>query len=195
LFQDITRRQDPMIITILDGNPKPNRELYNHYLLQLERELTSGGHEVQTVVLRDLDIRFCTGCWSCWWGPTPGECVFRDDSHSVCRTYIRSDLVIFVSPVIMGFVSALMKKVQDKLIPLLHPYIEFDCKECHHRKRYERYPGIGLILEGNSDTDDEDIEITTDMFHRFALNFKTGLVFTLMTHQPVQEVTHALDHI
>jgi hypothetical protein len=30
------------------------------------------------------------------------------------------------------------------------------------------------------------------MFHRFALNFKTGLVFHLITDQPVQEVTHAL---
>lgn len=184
-----------MNITILDGHPDRSRRTYDRYLEQLGRELDSGRHRVKTLTLRDMDIQFCTGCWSCWWGPTPGECVFKDDSHTVCREYIRSDLVIFISPVLMGFVSSLTKKVQDKLIPLVHPYIEFDQGECHHLKRYERYPRIGLILERNPETDDEDIDITEDMFGRFALNLKSKLVFTLTTDQSFQEVRRALDHI
>ncbi len=184
-----------MNITILDGNPDRNRKTYNRYIKQLGQELNSGRHQAKTLALRDMDIQFCTGCWSCWWGPTPGECVFKDDSHTVCREYIHSDLVVLISPVIMGFVSSLAKKVQDKLIPLLHPYIEFDQGECHHLKRYDRYPKIGLILDRNPDTDDEDIEITSDMFRRFALNLKSELVFIRLTDQPIQEVLHALGHI
>lgn len=184
-----------MDITILDGNPYPDRETYNHYLDQLNGELISGGHGVQTITLRDLDIQYCTGCWSCWWGPTPGKCVFQDDSHAICRAYIRSDLVVFISPVIMGFVSALIKKTQDKLIPLVHPYIEFVLKECHHRRRYDHYPLIALVLDPNPDTDPEDIEITSDMFSRFALNLKSKLILTLTTDQPAKEITHAFGHL
>ena len=121
--------------------------------------------------------------------------MFKDESHSVCREYINSDFVIFVSPVIRGFTSALLKKTQDKLIPLLHPYIELVQGECHHKKRYDRYPGIGIILEKDPDTDDEDIAITTDMFHRFALNLKTELAFSLLTDQPVKEVKDAINRI
>ena len=109
-----------MNILILDGNPAESRKTFNTYIKKLTADLAEEKHGVKTLTLRDMEIKFCTGCWSCWWGPTPGECVFKDDSHTVCREYINSDLVIFTSPVIMGFTSALLKKTQDKLIPLLH---------------------------------------------------------------------------
>ncbi|MCK5059145.1 MAG: flavodoxin family protein [Candidatus Aminicenantes bacterium] len=184
-----------MKITILDGNPEKDRTGFYRYLNELVTGLQSDKHQVKTLTLRDMEIKFCTGCWSCWWGPTPGECVFKDESHTLCREYINSDFVIFASPVILGFTSALLKKTQDKLIPLLHPYIELVQGECHHKKRYDRYPGIGLILDTNSDTDEEDITVTTDMFHRFALNLKTELAFSLLTDQPVAEVQDAINRI
>ena len=135
-----------MRILFLNGNPVDDDKNFEGYLKELNKSLVSAQHQVKSLILRDMEIKYCTGCWSCWWGPTPGECVFKDDSHAVCREYINSDLVIFASPLIMGFTSALLKKVQDKLIPLLHPYIEFDQGECHHKKRYDCYPGLGLII-------------------------------------------------
>lgn len=183
-----------MKIAILDGQPLATEERYNGYLSSLAVRLEQKGHSVKTLILRDLDIKFCTGCWSCWWG-TPGECVFKDDSHTVCREYINSDFVLFVSPMIMGFSSALLKKAQDKLIPLLHPYFDFVQGESHHRKRYDAYPRIGAVLDKTPGTDGEDIEITVDMFKRFALNFRTDLVLNAMTSQSVEEVSDAIDRI
>jgi hypothetical protein len=73
----------------------------------------------------------------------------------------------------------------DRLIVLLHPYIEIVNGECHHRKRYEKYPNLGLILEKEPDTDDEDIKLVKDIFDRLAINFHSKLVFVKM----IDEVT------
>lgn len=41
----------------------------------------------------------------------------------VLRSVINSDLTINISPVVMGFVSKYIKKANDRMIPLVHPYI------------------------------------------------------------------------
>ncbi len=183
-----------MNILILDGQPSSVESGYYDNLSGLRKKLVQKGHGVKILTLRDQDIRFCTGCWSCWWG-TPGECVFKDESHTVCREYINSDFVLFVSPMIMGFPSTLLKKTLDKLIPLLHPYLDIREGETRHRKRYDAYPQLGLLLEKTKGTDDEDIEITENIFKRFALNFVTELAFTAQMTQSPQEVCDAIDSV
>jgi hypothetical protein len=176
-----------MKITILNGNPDAGNVVFDGYLARLSNVLASDQHEVVVWELREMDIQYCTGCWGCW-VKTPGECIAVDDSRDVCRAVINSDFVLFASPVIMGFYSALLKKTMDKLIPLLHPYIVVDQGEAHHLARYDRYPVLGLLLEKSGDTDDEDIEIISDVHSRTALNMKSRLSFTRLTLDPVEEV-------
>jgi hypothetical protein len=95
----------------------------------------------------------------------------------------------------MGFTSALLKKAMDKMIPLVHPYIEFVQKESHHRKRYDKYPLFGLLLEKSDKADEEDIAITSSIFKRFTLNLKSTLRFVMFTNNPVQEVIHEISTI
>ena len=184
-----------MDIAILNGNPDPGRFSLDSVLANLNKELNTAGHRVNILNLRDLKIKFCTGCWSCWWGPTPGECIFKDQSAEVCREVIRSDLVIMASPVLMGFPSADLKKVLDKLIPLLHPYIKLVNGESHHRKRYDRYPLLGLILERDVDTDDEDVRIINRWFRRFSLNFRTRVLLTTGIEKTPVEVLDAIGSV
>lgn len=183
-----------MKILILDGNPNSGSEQLDHYLKGLNEMLISNDFTVERIRLDDRDIKYCTGCWSCW-VKTPGECAFKDDSHEVCRQYINSDFVLFASPAIMGFPSALLKKTMDKLIPLIHPYIEIVNGECHHRKRYDRYPKLGLLLEQSGDTDDEDIQIISDIFKRFAINLRSELCFSKTTTESMEGVFDAINHI
>ena len=183
-----------MKILILDGNPDPDNEQYRAFLDELERSLESGDHQLTISTLREKDISYCTGCWGCW-VKTPGECVIVDDAREVCRDVINSDLVIFVSPVIMGFTSALLKKTQDRLIPLLHPHIEMVGGESHHKKRYPVYPKLGLILEKSEDTDDEDIGIIERIYRRSALNFKSDLSFLRTVEDPVEEIVDEIGHL
>ncbi len=180
-----------MKITILNGNPDAGNTAFDGYLARLSDALASDQHEVAILELREMDIKYCTGCWGCW-VKTPGECVVADDSHDVCRAVINSDFTLWASPVIMGFYSALLKKVGDKFIPLLHPYAVLDQGEAHHLARYDKYPLMGLLLEKGDGVDDQDIEIISEIHKRTTLNFKSTLSFTKLTLDPVEEVARAI---
>lgn len=119
----------------------------------------------------------------------------KDGSRDICREYINSDFVMFASPVIMGFTSALLKKAHDKLIPLIHPYFEIVRNEVHHLPRYSKYPMMGLLLEKHKDTDEKDIKIISDIYRRDAINFKTSFCFAKLTSDPVEEVANEINSI
>lgn len=183
-----------MKIMILNGNPNAGNIEFDNYLKELSDLLESNNHAVTIFNLREMNIKYCTGCFGCW-VKTPGECVVKDSSHGICREYIDSDLVLFASPVIMGFTSALLKKAHDKLIPLIHPYFELVQNEVHHLSRYGRYPLMGLLLAKDEDTDEEDIEIILDIYRRDAINLKTSLCFARLTNDSVEEVANDINHI
>jgi multimeric flavodoxin WrbA len=174
-------------IAILNGNPDSANQVFDRYLVELKDALSDAGHSVTLLMLRDMDIEYCVGCFGCW-VKTPGECVARDESAIVCREMINSRFVLWASPIIMGFASALLKKMVDKMIPLVHPYFVMSQGVYRHRARYERYPLFGALWEKRGDTDDRDIEIVNDIFGRTALNFKSRLALTCLTSDPVQEM-------
>jgi multimeric flavodoxin WrbA len=167
-----------MKITILNGSPQPGT--LDAHLAQLKPALESGGHSITQFDLRELTLRYCVGCWGCW-VKTPGECSNRDDSHEMARAVINADFVLWAAPLKMGFPSELLKRANDKHLPLIHPYMEVDQGEAHHLKRYPRYPRIGLLLEPEGDTDERDLQIVTNIHCRTALNFKSRLEFSLTT--------------
>ncbi len=182
-----------MKIIILNGNPDASNEQFDQYLHNLSEALADK-HTITMFTLREMDIKYCTGCWSCWL-KTPGECAVTDDSRDTCRACINSDLALFASPVIMGFTSAMKKKATDKYIPLLHPYVTIVQGECHHVARYDKYPLLGLLLEKDQDTDEDDVKIITDIYQRIALNFKTTLALSKLTLDPVEEVADEINRI
>jgi multimeric flavodoxin WrbA len=186
--------REEMKITILNGNPDADNAAFDDYLKRLSDALTSDGHTVAVFELREMDIKYCIGCFGCW-VKTPGECIVPDESRDVRRAAIHSDLVLWASPVIMGFYSALLKKVTDKFLPLLHPYTVVDQGEAHHLARYDKYPLVGLLLEKGADTDDEDIKVISDIHRRTALNFKSTLSLAKLTQAPIEEVAREINSL
>jgi len=182
-----------MEIIILNGNPKADNAVFDDYLARLSDILTSDGHAVTVFELREMDMKYCIGCFDCW-VKTPGICVTDDQGREVCRAYINSDFVLWTSPVIMGFYSALLKKVTDKFVALVQPYAVFVDGISRHMSRYDSYPQTGLLLEKSAGTDDEDIEIISDIHERTSLNFKSTSAFTMLTLDPVEDVAHAITH-
>jgi hypothetical protein len=104
------------------------------------------------------------------------------------RAVINADFVLWTAPLKMGFPAELLKRANDKHLPLIHPYIVIDQGEAHHLKRYSRYPRLGLLIEKEADTDAIDLQIICDIYKRTALNFKTRLEFMLTTETPVKEI-------
>jgi len=183
-----------MIITILNGNMQPEPNGFSIYVSDLTRRLQKD-HTVNHFQLREMSISHCTGCWACWW-KTPGICAIKDDMDRIFATIMASEFLIFASPIMRGFTSSLLKRMTDRLVTLLHPYIILNNGECHHRKRYERYPDFGLLLEKEHDTDNEDIEIIRDIYDRFALNFhcKQRIVWLTDLHK-TNEIAYDTNNI
>jgi len=164
-----------MHISLLYGNPNPDDQAFLNYLDGL-RSAVSDSHTLDIWDIEKMDIHYCIGCWTCWW-ETPGRCVHKDDGPDIFKSVIHADLLILASPMMAGFTSSSLKRICDRLIVLLHPYITFIKKECHHWKRYDTYPKIGLLLKKEPDTDKEDLLITRDIYDRFAINFHSRILF------------------
>lgn len=173
---------------------------YMDFEKKLEQFSENCGNELKVDLfkLRDMDIKYCTGCWNCWL-KTPGVCMHRDQMPDILRSIINSDLTVFLSPIVMGFVSKHIKKANDRMIPLVHPYIGIFNNECHHLKRYRHYPKLGLVLltdnDGRIDTQNSDTEIITGIYRRIAVNLRTSLQFSVVTDGEVEVLKNEINSI
>ena len=132
-----------MIITILNGDMAQGESDFSVYIEKLSNSLKQQ-HSVTLYPLYKMNLHYCTGCWSCWW-KTPGKCAIKDDADEILKSVVNSDFLIFASPLMAGFTSSALKKITDRFVALLHPYIQMKNGECHHLKRYEKYPDFGLV--------------------------------------------------
>lgn len=135
----------------------------------LDQALAVRGWEVQRVLLRDLTIAYCKGCFDCW-VKTPGMCQTHDAARDVTRALVRSDLLVLLSPVTFGGYSSELKKALDRSIGAVMPFFTRIRGEVHHQARYARYPAllaIGIMAERNADEE----RIFAALIARNALNF------------------------
>ncbi|HOS38577.1 MAG TPA: flavodoxin family protein [Spirochaetota bacterium] len=181
-----------MKILILNGNPDASDTGLDAYIAELGSRLAESGNDAELVTLREKKIRPCTGCFGCWI-KTPGTCSIPDDAIELAGRYLAADVVILASPLVNGYLSSLLKNAIDRNIPIIHPYLEAVDGEVHHLKRYDRYPEIGILLQREPSTDEEDIEIVTDLFKRMIINMRTTLKFLEFTDKPAPEVAHAVN--
>ena len=139
---------------VLDGG-REGDFLTSVAVLEMISALDERMEDVELVPLRERAIAMCTGCFGCW-TRTPGECVLKDDARDVLRSYVASDLVVYVTPVTFGGYSSLLKAILDRFIPVLDPRFTIVGGEVHHRLRYRRYPKT--IVLGTLASPDPDAE-------------------------------------
>ncbi len=166
-----------MKIVLLDGSPAGVAGDLTPWGSHFAVGLKARGHDVEHVVLRDMELHPCTGCFACWLR-TPGRCIIPDDAESLCRSFIAADLVISLSPLIMGLFSALLKKALDRMVPLVLPHLTMnESGEMHHHPRYGRRPMLAAVVGEEPDTSPQDLEIVRCFFERNALNLAAPLLF------------------
>ena len=163
---------------ILDGTKSNNDESTKILELMLE-ELKELKWEVTTIVLEEKNIAYCTGCFGCWI-QTPGECVIKDYEEDIVRKMVHSDLIIYLTPIMFGGYSSILKKALDRQIGRVLPYFTKIDGEVHHSKRYEKQQSLLSIgLLDKHDTEKEEIFKT--LVARNAINmwtpFQRGIVY------------------
>jgi len=175
-----------MNVLIINGTPEKGWEEYDK-ALQAAAENLSDEHEVSMFTIRDMEINYCRGCFGCW-VKTPGKCVFRDGMDDILSKYPNTDFLIFATPIKTGFMTSLTKKTMDRMIPVVLPYIELFENECHHPKRYDNNPVLGiLVFDKGADAD--SVEITFKSIDRLSLNFHGKRTFrNLVGKENIMEV-------
>ena len=179
-----------MNILLLNGNNSLNQTKFDTFFLSFNKKLEEQGHQTSLLTIREMHINYCIGCLGCWI-KHPGICVFKDDQVKIYRAVLNSDIVVLGSPLIMGFVSSNIKKVCDRLIPLLMPYGEIYKGEVRHVRRYKKFPKFALLVEKEPDTDEEDLIILQELFERTTRNFHTHLKYLKTTQNSLEEIIHA----
>jgi multimeric flavodoxin WrbA len=157
-----------MNAVVLDGSiDEANRSI----LATLTQAIAESGHTAEVIALRDRTIAPCLGCFGCW-VKTPGECVIDDDGRTVARAAVRSDILVYVTPVTFGGFSSELKKAVDRLIPNISPFFAKVQGETHHERRYARSPSlIGLGVLPQPDREAEAIFKT--LVEHNALNWRS----------------------
>jgi multimeric flavodoxin WrbA len=163
-----TQRDIPMNAIILNGSLKHQYHLISIQKILVEA-LGSVGWSVEPILLNEVKINSCIGCFKCW-DTTPGLCIQKDEAQDILQKIIQSDLVIFLTPLTFGGYSSELKKIIERMLGLLQPGVIIIEGETHHLKRYERYPS--LLAFGVTETqDDDEKQIFNTLIERHSLNF------------------------
>lgn len=110
-----------MKILVLNGSPRGERS----NTLKLAKAFAAGfpeGTQVETVTLRELDIKPCLGCFSCW-TKTPGECVIKDDMQALRAKIEAADIIIESFPLYFFGMSGIIKTMTDRCLPFMKTYL------------------------------------------------------------------------
>lgn len=153
---------------ILNGSLK-----HQHHLIPIQKilveELGRAGWSTEPILLNEVNIRSCIGCFKCW-DTTPGLCVQKDEAQEIVQKIIQSDLVIFLTPLTFGGYSSELKKIIERMLGLLQPATTIIKGETHHLKRYERYPSL-LALGVTETRHNDEEQIFNNLIERHSLNF------------------------
>lgn len=180
-----------MKVLILNGNPKAENHKFDQYIGELAEELRKKGSSSVVLNLREMRVNHCIGCYTCWL-KTPGKCVFNDDGPKILKEYIDSDLVLYASPLIMGFISSLLKSVQERCLPLVHPFLRVENDRMRHLSRYDKYPAIALLLDQTGEFDQVSSEIVEKVFRS---SNSRKFLFTKTIENSPEEVAYAINSI
>ena len=96
-----------------------------------------------------------------------GECVINDGMTDINRTFMLSDAVIYLCPVVFGQPSANMKDAIDRWLPNMLPFfITRKDGSSMHPPRYENYPSV-IMIGYSEDLTEEDARLFKDIgMHR-----------------------------
>ena len=110
-------------VLVLNGSPRGLKSNTQAILTPFLEGVREAGAEAESLVVRDLDIKFCLGCFACW-SSTPGRCCQEDDMTRVLELWRQADYVVYATPLYHFGMTALLKRLVERTLPLLEPRME-----------------------------------------------------------------------
>ncbi len=174
-----------MNITILNGNTDVQNQEFDRYLDLYKVKMHNTGHYIRTFNLRDMnisDLRIYD---------LPEEFAakkdFTDDFRYIYNSMEDTDLLIIASPLEQGFLTVLTKMILERLTKVLQPAQNNTLAWVNGKSGHERLPLMGMILQKEADTSEQDLLINKLSGERIAANIHTVLDFSITTDTGVCE--------
>lgn len=164
-----------MKITIFNGSPHAENGNTHVMVESFAAGATHAGAEVENIFLAKKEINHCRGCFACWL-KTPGKCVIKDDMAELIDKFIRSDVVVFATPVYVDNVTGIMKDFMDRIIPAADPHFEKDeGGECVHVAKYDKVPKL-VVISNCGFPEQSHFQVLSLLFKRIARNMRTEVI-------------------
>jgi putative NADPH-quinone reductase/putative sterol carrier protein len=107
---------------ILLGSPRGKKSSsYNvaqHFITGLNR----AGCRTEEILVRDLTINPCRGCYTCWL-KTPGRCIHKDDMDAILDKIEKANLIVYAFPLYYYNMPGIVKNLLDRQLPLVKPQL------------------------------------------------------------------------
>ncbi len=121
------------------------------------------------VISPSQGIHSCLGCFGCWI-QNPSYCVIPDEGHQIGDLLAKATDVIIISRCCYGGFSPQVKRVLDRFLPYMLPYLEVTEGRMRHTPRYENRFNVSANFYGEMITPEEETiahrivdELTFDM--------------------------------
>lgn len=88
----------------------------------VEAELSSMGHEVESIFLFEKDIKPCLACTKCKETPESVACIQKDEASEILERMVKADLVLFTSPLYFWGLAGPLKTFIDRSYALYTDY-------------------------------------------------------------------------
>jgi len=138
-----------MKILSINSSPRTGGESKTELMLNyLVEGMQEAGAEVEVVNLREKKIKHCIGCFTCW-TKTPGNCIHKDDmTKELFPKWLKSDLVVYATPLYHYTVNAEMKAFIERTLPVLEPFFEQRDNRTVHPLRQTPPDAVVLSVAG-----------------------------------------------
>jgi multimeric flavodoxin WrbA len=138
-----------MKILSINSSPRTGGESKTELMLNyLVEGMQEAGAEVEVVNLREKKIEYCIGCFTCW-TKTPGNCIHKDDmTKELFPKWLKSDLVVYATPLYHYTVNAEMKAFFERTLPVLEPFFEQRDNRTMHPLRQTPPDAVVLSVAG-----------------------------------------------
>lgn len=137
-----------MKILALNGSPRGENGNTEVILKPFLKGAEEAGAEIETVYLKDKDIKHCIGCFTCW-TKTPGKCIHKDDMEELLGKISEADIMVYATPLYYYTVTGIMKDFMDRMLPLNNKEIIKVGENYSHPRRFKRETPIKTVLISN----------------------------------------------
>ncbi len=105
------------IITVM-GSPRPKGN--TEHVLKIFETILEKDHEIVRINVRDHDIQYCQGCFTCKGTSEIPGCPIKDDMPGLFGQIIDADLIVYASPLYGKSCTAQLKTFLDRQYALVN---------------------------------------------------------------------------